>query len=267
MVEKVLTEKESIILELKALNESQTKSDSPMLLRKLDHKRIIEKSVEAAEIGRMSNPVIVEFGGLRGATEEVIRKQHPGKEFEYVNMDYSKELKKSGGIKVLSDMTNTPLKGSSVDVVFIMNMWFGTDSLRQKVEECPSGTEGRDELLKLLKNMSDLQERIASLEGIRVLKKDGRLVVGGVADKEEFQHMNSSDDFTGTGNLERLNGVYRDTEKGSYFIVFAYTKINDIPLEKTTSDERERLGKLFEELKTYEAEGGLLWKMRKERRL
>jgi hypothetical protein len=51
------------------------------------------------------------------------------------------------------------------------------------------------------------------------------------------------------------------------FIVFAYTKINDIPLEKTISEERERLGKLFDELKTYEAEGGLLWKMREEGKL
>jgi hypothetical protein len=265
MVEKIVAEKPSIVLELKALNESQTKSECPMPLRNLNHRRILETSIKLIEIGNMSNPVIAECGGLRGAAEKITRKQYPGKEFEYVNMDFFMEgLKKSGGYRLLSDMTHAPLKDNSVDVVLIMNLCFGTDSLREKVEGCPAGTEGREELLQLLDCMTKLQSRIVYLEGVRILRKGGRLAWGGVADKEEFKHMNSSDDFTGTGNLTRLNGVYNEMGKGKYPLSYVYEKIDNKPCEKFLSEEREDLDSLFDELKNYEAEGGLLWKMRKE---
>ncbi|MEM3555428.1 MAG: class I SAM-dependent methyltransferase [Candidatus Micrarchaeia archaeon] len=147
-----------------------------------------KKAVEASGVvklieSREDTVRVVDVAGGRGRVGEMIRKM-TDKNFEYIVVDISR--KEMGDdkdkVKIVGDMAHIPLKNSSADVVFFLNMPVPISLIKRKAETMTPGSLVEVEELWSIKmylgNSIDAAFRSNMLEGLRVLKPDGVLVTG-----------------------------------------------------------------------------------------
>lgn len=148
------------------------------------YKKAIELSDAVKLIENTNNPIrVVDVSGGRGRIGSMI-KTMTNKEFEYIVVDISrKEMgEEKDKVRIVGDMAHIPLKDSSADVVFLLNMPIPISLLKRKAETMSPGNLAEVEELwgirMHLGNAIDAAFRINMLESLRVLKPDGVLVTG-----------------------------------------------------------------------------------------
>ncbi|QLJ53082.1 MAG: hypothetical protein Sv326_0907 [Candidatus Fermentimicrarchaeum limneticum] len=148
------------------------------------YRKAIRMSGIAELIERSDRTVtVVDVCGGRGRVGEIL-KEMTKKEFSYVVVDISmRELGKDRWKdRIIGDATHIPLANATADAVFFLNMPVPTSMVERRVARMKPGStqevEERWEIAENLRKAGDALYNLNILEGIRVLKPGGSLLVG-----------------------------------------------------------------------------------------
>ena len=179
-----IAEPEDILVHAQRLypNSFHEKVSSNNLMKDLYRKAVFLSGInEVIEGG--GEPVIVDAAGGSGKLWDALG-ESKNKKFIYIRADISREELEKGGwkFKVIGDVTHMPIADKTADAVFMLNVPIPLSKVREYVEgmkaESENEKESKRRMLEALENAEDAIYKLNLLEGVRMLKENGVMVLG-----------------------------------------------------------------------------------------
>jgi hypothetical protein len=123
---------------------------------------------------------VAEFASGTGRAGNAIRKV-TGTEFNYYCIDIDRRQfgKEDWKSRITGRVENVPLADKTQDVVFMLNVPIPISEVKSRLLKEGSLDYTKKRMLEMLENVIDAQYKLNLLEGVRVLKDDGVMVIGG----------------------------------------------------------------------------------------
>lgn len=202
-------------------------------------KELIESSRELV--------TVVDVAGGRGKVSDALKKL-TDKGFNYVNVDISgRELGKNGGKHgIIGDIMHLPITDKTADAVFFIEIPIPLSRVRDHVAgmkaESSDETAKKEIMLEPLEAAIDSIYKLNLLEGIRVLKDGGVMVLGGTYKGQTRENVESTVEKLPL-KLEEFKIVELDKGVvplwGSYGIDIKEPKFTIASFKKTGDDIKE----------------------------